>query len=210
MTCLGKTVLASMIVEECRKLQSTERTTLAFFYCDYSDSQRNTFGTIARGLLSQLVLQNGEFLPYMFEKYLASGETILESTIIGKELLEAVLTNLEKVYIIIDGLDSFKAEDKRITLSWFLRFLRRGGNASCIKCLFTSQDDGFIRNFLGGVDTIHVSAEDISQDIRSYASFWSERIQSKFDIPDTMREAILSNVVERANGETISGLLTNA
>lgn len=51
----GKSVLASVIVEEARKLKPA---TVAFFYCKYMDLDRNSFFSVARGILSQLLHQN--------------------------------------------------------------------------------------------------------------------------------------------------------
>jgi hypothetical protein len=51
----GKTVLASVIVEEARKLKTA---TVAFFYCKYMDLDRNSFRSVARGILSQLLRQH--------------------------------------------------------------------------------------------------------------------------------------------------------
>jgi hypothetical protein len=191
-----------MVVEECQKRRLTDTTFLAFFYCKHGDPQRNTFSAIARGILSQLLLQSDDLLPYLFDKSLTSGETVLESLTLAKELLETVLKSLGKVYIIIDGLDECKRDEKVMTLSWFLSIA--GREVTFMKCLFVSQDDGCIGKFLDDVPTIHTSAAGNGQDIRSYVHLWSERIQSKFAISDAMKEEIFSNVVGRADGDTLS------
>src|ERR1700738_4462912 len=110
---LGKTVLASLIIEELQKLQSLHPITLGFFYCKHKDTQRCTFSAVARGILAQLLSQNEDLLPYLFEKAAMSGEMVLESPVLTKELLETALKSSENVYIVLDGLDECEALEKK-------------------------------------------------------------------------------------------------
>src|SRR5437763_7902 len=115
----GKTVLASVIVEESQRLCEKHPIHIVFFYCKHKDPQRNTFTAVAKGMLVQLLRQNDGLLSYLYEKALLSGETILESRVLAKELLETALKSLEKVYIIIDGVDECDRDEKKIIISWF-------------------------------------------------------------------------------------------
>ncbi len=74
---VGKTILASLLIEEARKLPGVQ---VVFFYCKHGDSQRNTFLAVARSILLQLLRHNGSLLSYLFEAACTSGENSLDST----------------------------------------------------------------------------------------------------------------------------------
>ena len=174
-----------------------------FFYCRHADAQRNTFVAIARGFLAQLLRQNDDLLPYLFEKCCQSGEAVLESGILSRHLLECALQTCEQVYIVIDGLDECDRNEKRAILSFFLAISDKG-LPSFFKCLFVSRDDGYIGKFLHKFPTIRISAADNREDIQNYVNIWARKIQNKFGLADTESEAIFSAVVSNANGESLS------
>lgn len=199
----GKTVLASLIIEELQKLRSIRPITLGFFYCKHKDTQRNSFNAVARGILAQLLSQNEDLLPYLFETASTSGEMVLGSPVLIKELLETALKSSENVYIVLDGLDECDAHEKKAIISWFQSMSTPlpDTELDSIRCLFISQDDGEIGKLLSKTPAIRIKPEDIRQDIQTYATMWSNRIQKKFDLSDDKRETISSTVTERANGK---------
>jgi hypothetical protein len=199
----GKTVLASLIIEELQKLRSTHAITLGFFYCKHKDSQRSTFNAVARAILAQLLSQNEDLLPYLFEKASTSGEVVLESPALTKELLEIALKSSEKVYIILDGLDECDPREKKAIILWFQSVVTAlpDTEPDSIRCLFVSQDDGEVGRLLSKIPAIRIKPEDIRADIETYATIWSKKIQGKFDLLDGKREDILKTVIGRANGK---------
>jgi hypothetical protein len=202
----GKTVLASLIVEELQKLQPSHAATLGFFYCKHKDAQRSTFNAVARGILAQLLRQNEDLLPYLFEKASMSGEVVLESPALTKELLETALKSSEIVYIVLDGLDECDPQEKKAIISWFQSVATSLSETEfdSIRCLFISQDDGEIGKLLSKVPAISIKPDDTRVDIEAYAAIWSKKIQDKFDLFDDRREAILLTVAERANGKVVT------
>jgi hypothetical protein len=202
----GKTVLASLIVEELQKLRLAHEITLGFFYCKHKDAQRSTFSTVARGILAQLLRQNEDLLPYLFEKASMSGEVVLESPALTKELLETALKSSERVYIVLDGLDECDPHEKKAIISWFQSVTASlpETELDSIRCLFISQDDGEVGKLLSKIPAIRIKPEDTRLDIQAYTTIWSKKIQDKFDLVDDRREAILSSVAERANGKVVT------
>ena len=201
----GKTVLASLMVEELQQLQSTHPITLGFFYCKHKDSQRNTFNAVARAILAQLLNQNEDLLPYLFEKASTSGEMVLESPSLTKELLETALKSSEKVYIVIDGLDECDPHEKKAIIQWFQSVVAALPDTEfdSMRCLFISQDDGEVGKVLSKIPAIRIRPEDTKSDIQTYATIWSKKIQEKFDLPDEKREGIIATVIERADGKCL-------
>jgi len=200
----GKTVLASVIVEESQRLLQAHHISVAFFYCKHKDPRRNTFTAVSRGILVQLLHQNDSLLPYLYDKASSSGETILESRSLAKELLDTALKSLAKVYIIIDGLDECDRDERKTIISWFLSIIDTlsESNVDALRCIFISQDDTDIGRLLSNVPAIQITAENMSPDIQSYAAIWSKRIQEKFELSDEMRKSIIFTVTERAKGKT--------
>ncbi|PMD12225.1 hypothetical protein NA56DRAFT_756767 [Hyaloscypha hepaticicola] len=198
----GKTVLASLMVEELQQLRATHPITLGFFYCKHKDSQRNTFNAVARAILAQLLNQNEDLLPYLFEKASTSGEMVLESPSLTKELLETALKSSEKVYIVIDGLDECDSHEKKAIIQWFQSVIASLPDTEfdSMRCLFISQDDGEVGKVLSKIPAIRIRPEDTRADIQTYTTIWSKKIQEKFALPDEKREAIIAGVIERADG----------
>jgi hypothetical protein len=169
---LGKTVLASIIIEELQELQSSHTIGLGYFYCRYKDTQRCTFNAVARAILAQLLSQNEDLLPYLFEKASTNGEVALESPILTKELLETALKSWEKVYIVLDGLDECDPHEKRAIVSWFQSAVAALPDIELgtIRCLFVSQDDGEIGKLLSKTPAIRMKPDDTKLDIQAYAT----------------------------------------
>jgi hypothetical protein len=177
--------------------------TLGFFYCKYKDAQRSTFNAVSRAILAQLLSQNEALLPYLFEKASTSGQVVLESPMLTKELLETALKSSEMVYIVLDGLDECDPNEKKAIILWFKSVINALPDTEfdSIRCLFISQDDGEVGNLLSGIPAISIKPEDTRLDILTYATIWSRKIQKKFDLLDDKREDILTTVVERADGK---------
>ena len=58
-------MIASLIIEELKRINSV---TVAFFYCKYSDDQKNSLIAVLRGILGQMVQQSEEILSFVYEK----------------------------------------------------------------------------------------------------------------------------------------------
>ncbi|KAI9779019.1 MAG: hypothetical protein M1816_003779 [Peltula sp. TS41687] len=199
---LGKTVLASLVIEECQRLSKRHPSSVAYFYCKHNDPKRNNFVAVVRGMLVQILHQNGSLLPYLYEKASSSGERVLESSALAEEILEVALKSLENVYTIIDGLDECDNNEKKRIIMWFRKIidLRPETESESLRCLFFSQDDGVIGKLLARIPVIPISSEDTKEDIQRYTAAWSQKIQGKFGLPDDRCDRITETVVEIAKG----------
>lgn len=198
----GKTILASLVIEEVQKLNP--RPTVLFFYCKDGDCQRDNFVSIARGLLAQLLKQNKEMLPYLFEEASNSSDSVLTNPATSKELLDMGIRNCKSVYIILDGIDECSRDERKSITCWFRNLIEElpPSNAEAIRCLFVSQDDGAARKDFAGLSTIAISARDNKNDIKEYSTIWAERIKEKFGISDHMSSNIALNVLNTSDGIT--------
>ncbi len=84
--CVGKTVLASLIVVE--ELKKVGGTTVLFFYCRQNDPERNTFVAMARSLLWELMVQDDTLVDPLYLASIKSGELNLKTRKVAGEVLE--------------------------------------------------------------------------------------------------------------------------
>lgn len=201
----GKTVLASVVIEESQRLRKEHPIFVVFFYCKHRDPKRDNFTAVIRGMLVQILQQDDSLLPYLYEKASLSGEPVLESLTLAKELLETALKSLEKVYVIIDGIDECEKNERERIIMWFRSTIDSlpANESESLRCLFLSQDDGVIGKLLSKTPVIRISLEDTSDDIRRYTTVWSQKIQARFGISDADRKDIAAIVAERAKGKII-------
>lgn len=195
----GKTVLASRVIEEARKIQGTS---LAFFYCNENDPSRNTFTSVARGLLSQLLAQDESLLLHMDKQRLDSREAILSRSGLAKDLLKIALKR-RKTYIIIDGIDEC-ARDQRKDICLFFRQVVESlprANMDEVRCLFVSQDDGIARKDLSTVTALPITPRDNRGDIEAFARHWEAKIEAKFGAFPKEVLDITKVVTEMSHGE---------
>jgi hypothetical protein len=173
---LGKTILASVIVDEVRRVPNS---TFAFFYCKHDDERRNSFMAVARSVLAQILSQNPQLLPYFHEK--ACIGAVLSSPEIAGEMLHTSLNSCEIAYLIIDGLDECKEAERNKISKRFLGIIEAlpPANMDSIRCLFVSQDDGPARKTLGHLPTIKITTEN-KEDLRDYAAVWHQKLEAKF------------------------------
>jgi hypothetical protein len=194
-------VLASLAIEKARELPNT---TVTFFYCKYGDESRNSFLAVARGILSQVLSseKSDDILLYVDEKASSSGETVLSSSKLAKELLETVFQSCKKTYIILDGLDECNRDERKEISTWFCQLVdglpRR--EMDTIRCMFVSQDDGIARKDLSMLPTIKLTATSNKSDIETYAKVWHHRIDEKFGPLDPKEMNIANIVTARAQG----------
>ncbi|KAH8789515.1 hypothetical protein F5882DRAFT_354269 [Hyaloscypha sp. PMI_1271] len=197
----GKSVLASLVIEEARALPNT---TVTFFYCKYGDESRNSFLAVARGILSQVLSseKSNDILLYVDEKASTSGETVLSSSKLAKELLETIFQSCKKTYIILDGLDECNRDERKEIATWFRQLVdglpRR--EMDTIRCLFVSQDDGYARKDLSMLPSIKLTLNSNKSDIETYAKVWHQRIEERFGPLDPKKLNIANIVTAKAQG----------
>ncbi len=193
---LGKTILASVIVDEVRRIPNS---TFAFFYCKHEDDKRSSFMAVARSILAQILSQNHQLLPYFDEKACVGAG--LSSPEIADEMLSTALNSCGLTYIIIDGLDECREAERNKISTRFLRIIEAlpPENMDSVRCLFVSQDDGPARKALGHLPTIKITTEN-KEDLKEFAAVWHERLEVKFGLLRSNDSHIGNIISARAQG----------
>jgi len=175
----GKTVLAGAMIEEVLK-KSSEGIGVAFFFCEYKDSQTHQPLQIMSTMASQLARQNVEAYKaleaYFKELHpnnrLGSGLTLSRMS----EVLHRMADCFQTVYMIIDGLDECgdRAQD---VANAFLSITET--EETTISLSILSRNEQPIRDVLQDSFT-HLEIEAQRDDVRLYVATEIEsRIQSK-------------------------------
>lgn len=199
----GKTILASLIVEECRIRQTGG---ILFFYNKYGDAKRNTFIGVMRSLLAQMLKMRPILLPYMFEESSRSGTSSLEDEGLAKALFQVALQTFDHLFVVLDGLDEcLKGEKKLITT--FFRTLVELPNSNApvaLRCCFFSQDDNDTSELLKGIPAFTVMSDHNSEDICAYCKLRAQKIQKEFGYPEDKALEIAQKVATRADGMIVN------
>ena len=198
---LGKTVIASLIIEQTRTVDSVN---VGFFYCKYNDVQKNSFTGLLRTILVQLVHHNEELLTYVYDACCSSNEVTVDSPRLLKQLVETSLRSCANTCIIVDGIDECEEAEEKKIVAWFLAMFEKAmeDNAGAIRLLFISQRDKITESLLNQASVIPLDSEYHQEDIQTYAHHWSLQMQRKFGIRDGLASQIGANVAAQAHGET--------
>ncbi|KAF2267625.1 putative zinc finger protein [Lojkania enalia] len=172
----GKTILASLVVEEAQKLKPTP--TVLYFYCNHKNPERDNFRAVTRTILAQLLKQDKDLLAYFYGKCCESGETVLESRSTIETLLKTGLDNCKSAYIVIDGLDECGRDERKEITQWFRKLVEDlpTTEPERLRCLFVSQDDGFGRKDFSGLASIKIKPENNKPDIECYCRIEAEKL----------------------------------
>ncbi|KAH9204090.1 hypothetical protein DL95DRAFT_418527 [Leptodontidium sp. 2 PMI_412] len=178
---------------------------VAFCYCKHKDPDKSTFVSILKALLSQLVIQQEQLLPFYSEQEKSSGEITLHSAKLSKKLLRCILQNMPSAYLIIDGLDECDQNERRLTLEFFNDLINLCDNtkAGKIRLLIASRDEPDIRKSLSLATLVRIGDRDTFQDIKSYIIHRAELVEQKFrqfGLSKRDREYIEQYVLDKSDG----------
>ncbi|KAI9662395.1 MAG: hypothetical protein M1821_008562 [Bathelium mastoideum] len=196
----GKTILASLIVEEAQKL--TLAPTVLYFYFKHGNSERDNFIAAARSLLSQFLQQDKDLLLYLYEQCCDSGEAELKSPTRVEELLQFVFQRCESAYIVLDGLDECGREERKSIAQWFRKLVEDlpTNEPERLRCLFVSRDDGAARKDFSGLSNIKIALEDSKPDIFEYCRIRARKFNAEFGFSEDRKLEIAGDVANAAGG----------
>jgi hypothetical protein len=177
-----------------------------FFYCKYQNPERDNFLALARSLLAQFLKQNPGLLLHFYQKCCNSGEALLTSLALARELLDLAFSNCNSAYIILDGLDECERGERKSITKWFRTLVEDlpAEDPDRFHCLFVSQDDGIARKDLSGIETVTIRVGDNQPDIHRYslveAGRLKERLAQFCELSDEKLGLIATTVAKSANG----------
>jgi antirestriction protein len=197
---IGKTILASLVIEEAKKLQDVH---VAYFYCRYQDSDRSTFLGVARGILSQLLFADDALLSYLYERVSTSGQVSLSMETTAKEMLATSLKTFPKLYVVIDGIDECERDERREIVSFFEKTWESlpQNDQDSLRCMFISQDDSIARKDFANMSSLRVTESDTQQDIAAYVRERSAEVRSNLDLTTDQQDWIQDRIAKSVDGK---------
>lgn len=77
------------------------------------------------------------------------------------------MKTFDKLYLIIDGLDECKKDEKKLISTWFKSTINAISvdDPECLRCLFISQDDNDTCKFFRDIPTLHIINANHKEDI---------------------------------------------
>lgn len=194
-------MLASIIIKHVKD-KGLKDVSLCFFYFAHGNPERDKFVPMARSILSQLLTQDTSLLLHLETTMTSSGQAVLSSRELAKELLDIALRS-RKTYVILDGIDECARDDRKEICTWFRSFADSLPTTKQdeTRCLFLSQDDGFARKDLSMLPTLRITESQTSGDIVEYTRHWLKRIEERFGpLQDTGLD-LVKIVPERSQGK---------
>ncbi|VUC29298.1 unnamed protein product [Clonostachys rosea] len=175
----GKTILASLIVDELRSLSAAETKNVIpsdsntyYFYCQEDDDEHRTYLDILKGILRQMIYADEYILPFCDDKMRHGGEDNLSNAETAQSLIEAFIEHAPRQYIVIDGLDECDLNEARQTAHFFMQQVSKCDNdvkLGQLRVLFTSQGMLELSKYMPEGDaSIPLRPTDNAEDIRTY------------------------------------------
>lgn len=195
----GKTVLASFIIDECRKRNNGNA---LFFYSKYGDEKRNNLLPILRGMLAQALRLEPLLVPCVFDEAAKDGHNTLDDLETAKNLTQMVLATFDSVWLVVDGLDECPKQAKR-PITTFFRSVVDSSNQQApgtFRCSFFSQDDNDIGDLLKGVPNFTITGVHNIGDIRSFCQLKAQTIQQEFEYPEEKSKHMAEKISSKADG----------
>lgn len=197
---LGKTVIFSAIVDEIR--ETVPDAQVIFFYCKNRDSTKNTFDSVARSLIAQLLQLNAIiFLDYLYEIAITSGQRHPSGFNAYTGIFENISTSHSHLFIGIDGLDECEEEERRLILSLLEHILKACKTQTNIKIFLGSQRMRDLETSLASATRFNIKDYHIQQDIQSYVLTRSLQLSKKFKFSPEKKESILTEISSRPKGK---------
>jgi hypothetical protein len=168
--------LSSSTIEDIRKMCTTGLASLAFFYCDFRDDQKNGMRGLVSSLLVQLCDQSDAYYGVVYDFYTAhgSGDQHATDNELAKLLKEMLaLPGQSPVYLIIDALDECPTGNlpsPREKVLGLVKDLVRL-QIPYLQIYVTSRPEADIESFLGPLASCSVSLHEESgqvSDIEEY------------------------------------------
>ena len=200
---VGKTILASALIEKCR---SQPNSPVAFFYCKHKDNTRDNFVAFARSIISQLSKLNPLLDPFILDTASSRGTNVLQSPETAKEILNVALESFAGLRLIIDGLDECSKSQKEKISSWTQSAFPplQSDSSAPPRCCFVSQHDNDTGRLFKSFATFEIKEHHNRQDIENYCKAQATEISADFSLSSDDVKRLREAVTKKADGKPLS------
>ena len=149
----------------------------------------------------QMLELDSTLLPLVKEKSdMSSGsQRLMTRRVLEDLLLSFILTSaLDRIYVVIDGLDEAQTESRKRLLAFLLSLTRT--SAGHVSILVSSRKTTDIRDLMAKYPRVVCSKEN-SDDIESYVKAEGKKLSERFHISIAQVNEILESLATRSKGE---------
>jgi KaiC/GvpD/RAD55 family RecA-like ATPase len=192
----GKSVLSSTILDDLFQFcQSQEGWTVAYFYFDFSDPQKQTPDAMVRSIITQLV-RKCSIIPYsldaLFSQYQRSSQQLSVEVYLG--VLKDIIHSFPRIYLVLDALDECGS---RTELTGLLTEMAEWRIES-LQLLVTSRKERDIEHCLEDLVeenyTVSLQSDIVDSDIQLYIQ---ERLCNDKDLRKWRKDGELQDEIEQ-------------
>ncbi|KAJ6586273.1 ankyrin repeat-containing domain protein [Mycena vulgaris] len=180
----GKSVLSSTVISELVNNQrgfgdlanAHPSPALAFFYFDFKDKQGQAIDSALRRIILQLSAQSPNPYKTLEEQYKSksNGQTLPTYQEL-QEILESLLLELGRTYIVLDALDECQEGDQRRLVDFVSTFQK--WTQTPLHLLFTSQPRRIFTEAFDDVACIKLESDLTQEDIRLFVESELQRLE---------------------------------
>ncbi|KAJ7480261.1 hypothetical protein B0H11DRAFT_1725052, partial [Mycena galericulata] len=189
---MGSSTVIEEITEAC-----PEQSAVAFFYFDFRN-ERQHLDIMLRSIIWQLSRRSPSPYSALHQLYKKLGNgTIQPQRVRLQEVLKDLLSELERTYIVIDGLDECNKTDWQPLIQFIHSLCHPAKNAPHL--LFTSQPLEEFKKAFKGVTFIELGSVVSTGDIRSYICSEIPKI-GNWASDDNYVNDVAEQIVQKSNG----------
>lgn len=177
---------------------------VAYFYCKYNDPLRSSYDEVCKSLIGQLLKDNVTCLEYLYAFALKSCERHASTSNAFPEILKALLSCYDQVFIGIDGIDECEpAERKRLT-SLLRSLIQPSDQETIVRVLVFSCAENDIERSLSPCKRLDVKSHHVWRSIESYVNTRLNALNAIFKFRALKLEEIARKITEQSAGILIS------
>ncbi|EME89542.1 uncharacterized protein MYCFIDRAFT_76886 [Pseudocercospora fijiensis CIRAD86] len=202
---IGKTVLATFLVDHFKPQHETKDSTFAYFFCMNAEARQSTGLGILRGLLLLLLRKQPALCDHLLNDFAVKGESLFDSIESLWPVFEAVITDgiLGNLLLQIDGLDECEENSRDLLVSRFGGLLRKG---SCkrMKVVVTSRvirtANDLANDFPGATQRIMMDVGKVNIDLQRFIEYEVEDIAKRCNWDSDLKAEVNEQVKSRDGG----------
>lgn len=192
----GKTVLGTVVIDDLRhRTDQCPKHTCAFFFCDKSDENNQSAVRVLATIIAQVLAQMQEIPEYVQAAYSTAGRYGRQRLSTSDQptlILEHLALSLERLYIVIDGLDENK--EAAIVLENIDYLVR---NTTSTQFILLSRKMPNVKGQMRNFHKLELSSDLVSVDIHDHIS--RELSDLPADDPEMLGH-IFKRLCQAANG----------
>jgi len=183
--------------------------TVVYYFCNnYRSKHVNSLNAIQRSLCAQLLEADKSLSSFIYDEYVSEDRAASTQTL--SEVLGKLLSTLDNIRIVIDGIDEWDARHVKKLLNEFQSIISSSGQGSSRRLLISSRELPHLTRAFSKLPVISLSGERDYIDsairivVQSGISEVFETLQNESNcvIEHSVQNQIETSLVQKANGKS--------